>query len=180
MPDRRRSREKREPASAGRMVNSAPRRRPAGKALTHLHHLRDRSVNFPLGIRGQDSPPKKPTEPGWRKYSTISHSPANRSKDQSSPRPRPIPSRRVRLCGRKISDHVKIDGRLARPPGSAGRVTRANQTRSVPLKYHQGMGFDRFAKPIRKYLVLVRIVGAQHGKEAGVEGRERANRRYSP
>src|ERR1700676_1382604 len=42
---------------AGRMVNSAPRRRPAGKALTHFT-IAGPFGEFPLGIRGQDSPPK--------------------------------------------------------------------------------------------------------------------------
>jgi len=145
------------------MVNSAPRRRPAGKALTHFT-IAGPFGEFPLGIRGQDSPPKGD---GTRVAQVLDDFPfAGESVEDQGRRVPAYPLAAVRLADEKFR-HVKIGGRLARRrdtrPAHQGEP---NEVRAP--KYHQRMGLI-VREPIRKYFVLVRIVGAQHGKEAGVE-----------
>src|SRR5712664_1632424 len=94
---------------AGRTVNSAPRRRPAGKALTHFT-IAGTFGEFPLGVGGQDPPPKGDRT---RVAQVLDDFPFTGEpvEDQSCRIPA-YPLAAVRLADEKFR-HVKIGGRLA-------------------------------------------------------------------
>src|SRR5579859_208394 len=152
---------------AGRPSGSAPRRWPAGKALPHFTIARTFG-EFPRGIGGQYLPPKGDRA---RVAQVLDDFPfAGKPVENQGCGALAYSLAAVWLADEKFR-HMKIDGTLARRrdarPGDQGEPNRIRA-----LEYHQGMGLI-VREPIREYFVFVRIVGPQHGKQAGIEIGER-------